>query len=88
MESSLFNGVLPKSKGIVVNGALLETDHALKARKMPGILITLRDPAHVIRPNVKDPLHDADQFRQQNGRLFENQRRVPGKASWRLASAS
>ena len=37
---------------------------------MPSIVLILRDPAHVIRPSCRDPLHDADQFKAQYDRLF------------------
>ena len=76
VDSALLDGVLLKIKGIVVDGALLKTAHFLKATKMPNICIILRDPAHVIRPSVRDPLHDADQFKAQNDRLFGNRHAV------------
>jgi len=63
LDAVLFDDILTKTRGLVVDGALLKTGKLLRDSKMPNIVLILRDPAHVIRPSCRDPLHDADQFK-------------------------
>jgi hypothetical protein len=70
VDSVLFESTLAKTRGIVVDGALLKTGHQLKATRMPNICLIMRDPAHVIRPTCRDPLHDGAKFKEQYDRLF------------------
>ncbi|MCP4243196.1 MAG: hypothetical protein GY772_21790, partial [bacterium] len=69
-DTVLFEDVLAKTFGLVVDGALLKTGQQLKATRMPHIRLILRDPSHIIRATCRDPLHDAAQFKEQYDRLF------------------
>ena len=69
-DTTLFEDVLRKIAGVVVDGALLKTARYMKAYRFPNIVIIMRDPAHIIRPSCRDPLHDADKFGEQYERLF------------------
>ena len=71
VDNVLFQSVLGKTRGIVVDGALLKTARHLRSTAMPQISIIMRDPAHILRTTCKDPLHDADEFAEQYIRLFE-----------------
>ena len=70
VDAGLKEHVLDVSGGIVVDGALLKTARVLKEQWMKHIRIIVRDPCHIIRPSCKDPLEDAEKFREQHDRLF------------------
>ena len=78
-------------RAIGVDGALLKTAHESKAGKMPGILIILRDPAHVIGPSVKDTLGNAlkQGLRDQEVEMpLASKRRSTAAAAFRLSTAA
>ena len=68
--AALLEHVLAISGGITVDGALLKTAHFLKMHWMKNVRIIVRDPCHIIRSSCKNPLEDADKFREQSARLF------------------
>jgi len=70
LDATLFDDVVRKVAGVVVDGALLKTARYMKEYRFPGIRIIMRDPSHIIRTSCKDPLHDADKFAEQYDRLF------------------
>lgn len=70
LDDALYASTLEKVCGVVVDGALLKTAKRLKASKMPNIRIIIRDPAHIVRTTGRDPLHDAELFKEQYARLF------------------
>ncbi len=76
LDEVLFDSVLAKTRGLVVDGALLKTAHQLKATRMRNVSIIMRDPAHIIRTTCRDPLHDGAVFREQYARLFGDRHAV------------
>ena len=70
LDATFFDDVCIKVRGVVVDGALLKTARYMKAYRFPNIVIIMRDPAHIIRASCRDPLHDADVFKEQYERLF------------------
>ena len=70
LDHAFFDAMLDKVRGIVVDGALLNTAQYMKAGRFRNIVIIMSDPAHIIRTTCRDPLHDADIFSQQYNRLF------------------
>ena len=62
--------VFRKVRGVCVDGQLLKTAQEMQLSDFPNIIIIMRDPAHVIRISCRDPLHDADMFKEQYERLF------------------
>ena len=55
---------------VCVDGQLLKTAQEMQLSEFPNIIIIMRDPAHIIRISCRDPLHDADMFKEQYQRLF------------------
>ena len=62
--------VFQKVRGVCVDGQLLKTAQVMQQTAFPNIVIIMRDPAHIIRISCRDPLHDADMFKEQYQRLF------------------
>ena len=62
--------VFRKVRGVCVDGQLLKTAQEMQLSEFPNIIIIMRDPAHIIRISCRDPLHDADVFKEQYQRLF------------------
>ena len=62
--------VFQKVRGVCVDGQWLKTAQEMQLSDFPNIIIIMRDPAHVIRISCRDPLHDADMFKEQYERLF------------------
>ena len=71
LDEALYQAVLRKVRGIVVDGALLKTAQLLRSGRMPNVSLVLRDPSHIIRITCRDPLHDAALFGAQYERLFD-----------------
>ena len=69
-DYALVKMICEKVRGITVDGALLKAARFLRDQHMPNCIIVCRDPAHIIRPSVRDPLHGADGFDKQHERLM------------------
>ena len=68
--------VFRKVRGVCVDGQLLKTAQEMQQSEFPNIVIIMRDPAHIIRISCRDPLHDADIFKEQYQRLFSSEHAV------------
>ena len=68
--------VFQKVRGVCVDGQLLKTAQEMQLSEFPNIIIIMRDPAHIIRISCRDPLHDADLFKEQYHRLFASKNAV------------
>ena len=65
MREASTREVFRKVRGVCVDGQLLKTAQEMQQSAFPNIIIIMRDPAHVIRISCRDPLHDADMFKEQ-----------------------
>ena len=70
MREASTREVFRKVRGVCVDGQLLKTAQEMQLSEFPNIIIIMRDPAHIIRISCRDPLHDADMFKEQYQRLF------------------
>ena len=75
-NDALYQAVLRKTRGLVVDGALLKTGQFLIAKGMVNVVIIMRDPSHIIRASCRDPLHDGALFQEQHDRLFKKKNAV------------
>ena len=67
-DETLYQAALRKTRGLVVDGALLKTAQILIAKGMSNVVLVMRDPSHIIRISCRDPLHDGALFKEQHDR--------------------
>jgi hypothetical protein len=70
--NALFAQVCAKVRVMAVDGALLKTGQVLIRDYFHNGILILRDPAHVVRTSCQDPLQEAEQFKEQDRRLFRD----------------
>ena len=64
------NHVYSQVRRICVDGALVKVAQYLRATKMPNVVLICRDPGHMLRIAMKDPLIRSNRFGAQHERLF------------------
>ena len=58
------------TRSIIVDGALLKSAQLLRLKFMTRVIITCRDPAHLVRTTVSEPWIRTGRFEQQHATLF------------------
>ena len=70
VDEALVKHVYAKVRSIFVDGALVKVAQYLRATKMPNVVLICRDPGHMLRIAMKDPLIRSNRFGAQHERLF------------------
>ena len=72
VDEGLCDKFLKSVKAIVADGALQKTGLLCKLRAMLNVVLVLRDPCHMIRIAVQEPLIRTGNFEKQHRRLFQD----------------
>ena len=74
LDKDIYDKIRLATRSIIVDGALLKTAYLLKQRFFQKVILIGRDPAHMVRTGVADPLIRTGKFEKQHEMLFSGKR--------------
>ena len=69
-DEEVYDQLRLATRSIIVDGALLKSAQLLRLKFMTGVIITCRDPAHLVRTTVSEPWIRTGRFEEQHATLF------------------